>query len=75
MMFTIASQEELPNGTVLLTLHKEKKGEGCWTVICTTDGVSDRVINPNGKIITPGPVDAGISAELWSACAKALEHE
>ena len=71
--FTVLSNEELPNGTTILTLRTgHAMVPPIWTVVVTTDGMSDRVINPMGEIITPGPVDGKIPADLWDACARAL---
>ena len=71
MKFTPIMDQELPNGTHLITLREEGI-TGRWTVIVTTDGLSDRVINPRGEIITPGPVDGKIPADLWFVCGQVI---
>lgn len=69
--FRLVMDQELPNGTHLITLREEGV-TGRWTVVVTTDGMSDRVINPAGEIITPGPVDGKIPHQLWDICSQVL---
>jgi hypothetical protein len=73
MKFYPIMDQELPNGTHIITL---KTGHAMvppvWTVVVTTDGLSDRVISPTGEIITPGPADGKIPADLWYMCSQVL---